>query len=120
MDMLDRLGRLLRSFVPDDEAPYDPDLYAAWEELDEYLGEETERAHGPRGAEENRDPLAAEYRVLEVEPGASIEEVRESYKRLLRRYHPDRFVGRPEKQRAATEVTRAVIAAYRAIRSRKE
>ncbi len=120
MDMLDRLGRLLRSFVPDDGAPFDPDLSAAWEELDEYLGEQTGPSRRPRGRREGRHPLEAEYRVLELEPGASMERVRESYKRLLRKYHPDRFVGRPEKQRAATEVTQAVIAAYRAIRSTKE
>ncbi|MFO7782106.1 MAG: J domain-containing protein, partial [Spirochaetia bacterium] len=29
------------------------------------------------------------YRVLEVEPTADFETIRESYRRLLKRYHPD-------------------------------
>ena len=125
MDMIDRLGRLLRSFIPDDQALYDPDLSQAWEELDDFLGEGKSEFHrgeaeGHRKEKTPPEPLAEEYRVLELYPGATMEEVRDSYKRLLRKYHPDRFVGRPEKQRAATEVTQAVIAAYRAIRARKE
>lgn len=120
MDMLDRLGRLLRSFVPDEEAPFDPDLSDAWEELDGYLGEERHAFRKPPRRDDESAPLASEYRVLELEPGSSMEEVRGSYKRLLRKYHPDRFLGKPEKQRAATEVTQAVIAAYRTIRSAKE
>lgn len=122
MDMIDRLSRLLRSFIPDDEAPWDPDLSRAWEELDDYLGEGRSEFHRPGSAAPRREaaPLEREYRVLELPTGASMDEVRDSYKRLLRKYHPDRFVGSPEKQRAATEVTQAVIAAYRAIRARKE
>jgi DnaJ-domain-containing protein 1 len=125
MDMIDRLGRLLRSFIPDDEAPLDPDLSQAWRELDDYLGEEEggfrrSRFEQSWSKEARREPLEQEYRVLELSPGAPMDQVRESYKRLLRKYHPDRFVGSPEKQRAATEVTQAVIAAYRAIRASKE
>ncbi len=115
MDMLDRLGRLLRTLVPDDEiyATYDPDLASAWEELDAYLDEAQTR---PRRESVKTSPLEEAYTVLELPPGATMEQARENYKRLLRKYHPDRFAGRPEKQRAATEVTQAVIGAYRTIR----
>ena len=44
-------------------------------------GEEEELAE-----EEERDP----YRLLEVERGASEEQVRKAYRDLLARYHPDR------------------------------
>ena len=115
MDMLDRLGRLLRSLAPEAEfnAAWDPDLSTAWAELDAYLEEETP---GRRDRRERTSPVDDAYAVLELPPGAPMEKVRENYKRLLRKYHPDRFAGRPEKQRAATEVTQAVIGAYRTIR----
>lgn len=52
------------------------------------------------------------YRTLELEPGATLEEVRKSYRRLLKQYHPDRFAKDPEKFRVATEVTRNITVAY--------
>lgn len=123
--MFDRLGRLLRSFVPEEErlyAGYDPDLTSAFEELESFL--ET-GAGGATRQEERRErrrrtPLEEAYAVLELPPGVSFDSVRERYKGLLRKYHPDRFAGRPEKQRAATEVTQAIIAAYRTIRESEE
>lgn len=120
MDMLDRLGRLLRSIVPEEALynEYDPDLSTAWAELDAYLEEEEVETH--RQFHRPGSPVDEAYRVLELDRDASMEQVRESYKRLLRKYHPDRFAGRPEKQRAATEVTQAVIAAYRMIKRSQE
>ncbi|MFB2982019.1 J domain-containing protein [Microseira sp. BLCC-F43] len=35
------------------------------------------------------------YRVLELEPGASIEEVNQSYRDMVFVWHPDRFVNHP-------------------------
>jgi len=52
------------------------------------------------------------YRTLELEPGADLAEVRRAYRRLLKQYHPDRFATDPEKQQAATEVTRRLTEAY--------
>lgn len=52
------------------------------------------------------------YRTLELQPGATHEEVRKSYRRLLKQYHPDRFARDPEKHRVATEVTRNITEAY--------
>lgn len=52
------------------------------------------------------------YRTLELQPGATLEEVRKSYRRLLRQYHPDRFAKDPEKYKVATEVTRNITEAY--------
>lgn len=52
------------------------------------------------------------YRTLELEPGASFEEIRKSYRRLLKQYHPDRFAKDPEKYKVATEVTRNITVAY--------
>lgn len=52
------------------------------------------------------------YRTLELEPGADLAAVRKSYRRLIKQYHPDRFVRDPEKHKAATEVTRNITEAH--------
>jgi DnaJ-domain-containing protein 1 len=52
------------------------------------------------------------YRTLELEPGADLPAVRKAYRRLMRTYHPDRFVNDPEKLRAATEMARRLTEAY--------
>lgn len=41
------------------------------------------------------------YRVLELEPGASIEEVNQSYRDMVFVWHPDRFVNHPRLQQKA-------------------
>ena len=52
------------------------------------------------------------YRDLELEPGADATEVRKAYRRMLKKYHPDKFANDPEKLKAATEVTRKLTEAY--------
>lgn len=56
------------------------------------------------------------YRTLEVSPDASMIEVRASYRRLVRKYHPDRYANDPEKLRVATEVARKITEAYNGIK----
>jgi DnaJ-class molecular chaperone len=59
------------------------------------------------------DPVRAHaFAVLEVPPGAGPEALRRSYRRLCRRYHPDRFAGQPEKLAAATELLAEINRAY--------
>jgi DnaJ-class molecular chaperone len=69
------------------------------------------RARFGEGSDPERDRKRW-YRTLELEPGADLDEVRRAYRRLLKQYHPDRFATEPEKQRAATEVTRRLTEAY--------
>lgn len=52
------------------------------------------------------------HKVLEVEPGADFESIRRSYRRLVMKFHPDRFAQDPEKYKVATEVTRKITEAY--------
>lgn len=61
------------------------------------------------------DPVADRkrwYRTLELEPGADLRTVRKAYRKLLLKYHPDRFANEPEKLAVATEVTRKLTEAY--------
>lgn len=52
------------------------------------------------------------YARLELEPGASVTEVRRAYRGLMRKYHPDRFTADPETERAATELAQELTVAY--------
>jgi DnaJ-class molecular chaperone len=109
-----RFERLLRSmFQKPSSFEYDfsssslndDDLSSAWEELNEYLrddsspedswerrfrGEDNRRTR-TAGRAERRPPekLRPDYQRLGVEFGAPFEEVRSAYKQLIRRHHPD-------------------------------
>lgn len=62
------------------------------------------------------DPGAA-YRVLEVSPDASDDEVRRAYRRMSMKHHPDKVAHLgPEFQKTATEKFQRVNAAYAAIK----
>jgi DnaJ-domain-containing protein 1 len=141
MDMLDRIAALLRALFGDagstgrpagaggsrpgsgsSTRPADPDLAAAWDELNGYLGAD---ASGGRRGESARggsppESLRADFANLEVPFGADGETVRRSYKRLVLHYHPDRHGGDPEKLRVATEITKKVNESFERIRSFQE
>jgi DnaJ-domain-containing protein 1 len=81
--------------------------------------EEPRRAPPPRGAAppppraSKVDPvLKGHYETLELAYGATFEEVKTAYRRLMRKYHPDMHTGDPKKHRAATEVAQALTVAY--------
>ncbi len=59
--------------------------------------------------------LRQAYAALEVPFGADLATVRKSYRALMRRYHPDRHAGSPDKQKAATELAQKLSAAYELI-----
>ena len=52
------------------------------------------------------------FEVLEVEEGASPEEIRKAYLRLSRKYHPDNFVGDTEKLQTANTLMAQINHAY--------
>ncbi|MCS6988665.1 MAG: J domain-containing protein [Chloroherpetonaceae bacterium] len=72
------------------------------------------RAYEPPKQEPTRDEkIAGYYANLELPYGASLEEVRKAYRNLMKRYHPDKFSGDPEKQKTATEIAKGLNKAYR-------
>ena len=57
------------------------------------------------------------YRILELEPGASPEEVRQGYRDLTVVWHPDRFVHYPRLQKKAQEKIKQINEAHEQLRS---
>ncbi len=137
--VFDKLEGFIRDIVDESEATSgghaDPDFADAWAELDEYMsfgaGRET---HGPyrggttdsRGRDSTRgagfsgsgrvpEELREHFRNLELEFGASLEQAQLAYKRLIRRYHPDRFATSPRKQRTANEIIKRINYSYHQI-----
>ncbi|MCB9229149.1 MAG: J domain-containing protein [Deltaproteobacteria bacterium] len=52
------------------------------------------------------------YSNLELPPGSSPEEIKRSYRQLLKRYHPDRFHLQPDQRALAEEITAGLNEAW--------
>jgi DnaJ-domain-containing protein 1 len=52
------------------------------------------------------------YAQLEVPYGAGFDEVKKSFRRLMRKYHPDLHIGNPQKHHTATQLTMSLTQAY--------
>ena len=52
------------------------------------------------------------YKIIELEYGSDFNSIKKSYKKLLKKYHPDLFQNKPEKLKSAQEVTRQINEAY--------
>ena len=59
--------------------------------------------------------VAEWYRVLDLQPGADMAQIKSSYRQLMRKYHPDMHAGNPQKQKAATELSMRVTTAYNSL-----
>lgn len=70
---------------------------------------------GSHGRPTERD-IENWHRTLEVPVGADFETIRKSYRRLMAKYHPDKYASDPEKYAAATEVTRKITGAYNGLK----
>ena len=139
--LFERFHRLVRSYLrfgaPADEwfeqHTEDKDYREAWDELDEFLRRETSsgtssgsaagsnrsgRAH--TAATSRRLPpeeLRQDYELFEVEFGASFQEVRSAYRRLMRIHHPDLHAGNTAKQNEATNKSQQLNIAYQRIKA---
>ncbi len=68
---------------------------------------------GPRSPQEQQ--LVQYFANLELKPGATTEDVRRAYRDLMRKYHPDKHIGDPERHKASTELAQSLTRAYQAL-----
>jgi DnaJ-domain-containing protein 1 len=150
---------VIRSYLNDEERPNssgggfgrenrrseDPDLRAAFDELDEFLrgntrgggagesgrdkageksrtGNAGEGRTAGRGAAQNLPPesLRPDFAELGLPFGAGEEECKTAYKRLLKLHHPDRHAGHQGNMEKATRRSARINAAYGRIRLWRE
>ena len=81
------------------------------------------RAHRARGAGKDFVSLEDAYEVLGIDPGASDQEVKTAYRRLMNQHHPDKLVSRglPESMMGVAEQkTQEIRAAYERIKSQRD
>ena len=52
------------------------------------------------------------YRILDLEPGVTLDEVKRSYRELVKVWHPDRFTGDAKLQQKAEEKLKQINRAY--------
>jgi hypothetical protein len=57
------------------------------------------------------------YQILEIEPGASKDDIRQAYRDLVKVWHPDRFLDDLRLQRKAEEKLKQINAAYEFLKS---
>jgi DnaJ-domain-containing protein 1 len=129
MGILDRFGTMIRSYINSEDErifphkkPADPDLQAAYDELDEFLSERRKRENRGTGAAGTGGPgasrrsvpgeLRGDFAELGVPFGASLEECKAAYKELLKKHHPDRHSGHAGNMQRATEKSARINAAY--------
>lgn len=75
-----------------------------------------EQIGGPATRRPRAQKTIAEYYAnLEVPYGADLATVKESYRTLMRQYHPDRHSGDPAMEAMATELSQELTRAYTAI-----
>jgi len=53
------------------------------------------------------------YEILEIKPGASQTEIKQAYKRLGKKWHPDLFFNNPKLQLQAQEKFKKINEAYK-------
>jgi DnaJ-domain-containing protein 1 len=133
MGIFDRLGDVIRSYLNDagpSRRPFpggrsvDPDLEAAYEELDDFLGSEKagsdrERSSAGKGGRgENTgwgtppESLRRDFEELGLAFGASADACKAAYKKLLKLHHPDRHAGHEGNMRKATAKSARINAAF--------
>jgi DnaJ-domain-containing protein 1 len=60
------------------------------------------------------------YKILDLQAGADLAQIKSSYRQLMRKYHPDMHAGNPQKQKAATELSMRVTTAYNGLMAHLE
>jgi len=132
MGIWDRLGSVIKSYVNDEREKVfgktgpkrhnDPDLNAAYEELDDFLsGKQASASFAEKSRNEDEkqkkakpvpEEIRQDFAELGLTPDATAEECKEAYKKLLKIHHPDRHTNHDENMKKATDKAARVNAAY--------
>ncbi len=117
MGLFKRIKNIIRSNINSKQSFYNNDSYSDtnfenfsgnFEDSD--LNEKIKHTLDP---ESSADSLEREYYAnLELPYGADFNEIKTSYKRLLKKYHPDKFYGNQQKLEIAQEVVKKLNIAY--------
>ncbi len=89
----------------------------AWERAFEAAKTRSARAGQPIPQMDPRLARLRWLRTLELGPEATEDEIRGAYRKLMRKYHPDRYASDPEKYKAATEVAQKITEAYNGLKA---
>ena len=117
MGLFKRIKNIIRSNINLKQSFYNNDCYSDtnfenfsgnFEDSD--IDEQIKSSLKP---ESSADSLEREYYAnLELPYGADFNEIKTSYKRLLKKYHPDKFYGNQQKLEIAQEVVKKLNIAY--------
>ena len=130
MSLLSRLGRVLKAEIERlshkntlDDAPWqaaadrtNPDGagdYASDYNASDYNTGSYDNSKNTQKTQKNSQ-IAAYYAALELPFGSDISAVKHAHRRLMKRYHPDRFHA-TDKAETANEVTRRLNEAYQGL-----
>ncbi len=81
----------------------------------ETIGSPSDHVQPPKSGTDKT--LRDYYANLEVEYGADMATVKASYRKLMRKYHPDKFAHDDDMQQLSTELSQELTRAYQAIES---
>ena len=119
MSLFKRLKNIIRSNVNSKESTYANDFGPEinFENFrptfeDEEFVERVEQAFEKKANPDSNSVEHEYYANLELPYGAGFDEIKAAYKRLLKKYHPDKFYGNPKKLEIAQEVVKKLNIAY--------
>lgn len=121
MDFFKRITRIAKAelnSLTDRFRQDDDQLQEAFEELgdDDRAAAAKKKAstgfQGTSGGQHWPPEIRQAYAALELPLGAGRDEAKKAYRDMLKRYHPDKHQGDPERAKTATELTRRVREQY--------
>ena len=114
MSLFYRLGRIVGSQIKGFKEEFKKGL-----ENEDYTYEESSESYWR--PEKKKPTKESEYYAnLELKEGASFQEIKASYRRLMGTYHPDRHSHDPAHQAVAEEITQKLNEAYQYFKKKEE
>ncbi|MDF1661918.1 MAG: J domain-containing protein [Planctomycetota bacterium] len=128
MTFSSRLWRVLRG-VSNDFEGVDPDellkkLRAARQRAQAAAGQQSGAGSRPRASQTKTGgvptDVAQAYTRLEIPTTSTVDEAKKAWRKLMRKYHPDRHQGDERKREVATKVAASLTESYELIKEYRE